>query len=182
MPPKVKPDSRLEALLEVTADTARSTYAWEPSTMRPLDLRLDEYAWNEGVYDWDHRTAKRLIVLYKGRAGSNFDNDAVNDVLLDGKPSRTKKDNENFRLLVAICRQAHAHRGCIDIQELADDSWVWSQRAKSRHGDWNRYVRVRLRNLKKYHLGQALLISEDECYLTAKVRCQAVQPASGSTG
>ena len=179
LPERVKADSRLEALVKVTADSSRSTYTWELGNVKLLHLRLDGYVWNQQEFDWDRRTAKRITVLHECSAGRDFSNSAVIDLLLDGDPSRMTKSKSSFRLLVAICRLAHDNGGRVDIRKLAAHEWIWGKAVKHVDDKWLHYVRTRVWNLKKHHLGQAIVIGDEQCVLLADVRYRAVQDVRG---
>ena len=174
LPKRVKADSCLEALVKVTADSSRSTYTWELGNVKLLHLRLDGYVWNQQEFDWDHRSAKRITVLYDRSAGRDFSNDAVIDLLLDGDPSRMTKSKPSFRLLVAICRLARDNGGLVDIRKLAADAWIWDKAIGTIDDAWLNYVKTRVRNLKTHHLGQAIVIGDEQCQLLAEVRYRAV--------
>jgi hypothetical protein len=169
LPSKIRGDSQLEALIEATAKIKGSELGWKLTNTRVLDLRIDDYIWNEAALAW-RRRPHEVIVVDRSRCSDKRrwrdEPDKVR-ILVDDSEMTLRPASENRKLVIQLCVFAEQHGGKVSLKELGQQTWIWND-SKPREV---RYVRSRLNNpLKAF--GGCVEIRDDACYINAKVRIE----------
>jgi hypothetical protein len=147
-------DTRLEALLEVTADVTPYNWEWKPSQMKVLRLSLDRAFWSQEKHGWAVEAPGRITVLTERADGA----DAVANVLFDNKQAPLRKNSRMFRLLGSLCLLAAASPSrTVDLGELRQDAAVWGEEGPVAE----KTVRRHLTQLKFRYLGEALEVGRN---------------------
>lgn len=167
-PPHLAPESRLEALVEVTAPT--DSCVWEPRRLLLRKLYVDNLHWLPHDCRWQVDSPQLITLAYNG----GFSGEPV-AVLFDGARSRLRPKSEMFRLLAAVCLAARHNNGAgVDPAALCDDASIWrGQRPESAE------IRRKLAVLKCRYLHDAIAI-DDRVRILARIELQDdLSPAGG---
>lgn len=145
-PQGIKPQSRMEALVRVTAAT--TTLAWQPSQIELLRLYVDDVLWSPDDSQWHNTKAREIkVVVRKGKPVALF---------LDGKKAPFLTTSQRFRLAVAVMLGVHKSQdGTIPLDALVRDKGIWDGRKMP-----TSTVKQRLHNLNNDVLQRTLIIGE----------------------
>jgi hypothetical protein len=161
LPERVRADSTLEALLEVTADLSPSANSWQPLHLRLVKLCVDGSVWSEEERDWRRRSPEEITLVY-----NPSDPEKAVMVLFDGERTGLHGNSQMFRLLVEVCQLAReTPTGNVDMAQLEKNDTIWDAAVTSKQ------VRQRLYALKRQYLGDALLL-DGTIRLCARVKSQ----------
>jgi hypothetical protein len=109
-------DSRMEALLEVTAK--KMPHGWVSTQVVPKKLFMDNHAWQPELQTWEEVSNRCLEIVHtKGEPSS---------VLLDGQLVPQRKNSQGFSLLIEMATQKYVStQSEIDIKQLAANPNIW---------------------------------------------------------
>jgi hypothetical protein len=155
-------DSRMEALLEVTADLNHPL--WIPSRVELRRLMVDRATWNPQLRAWE---SESLIEVHC----EGGDPQRPVAVVIDGKEERMDPKGQAFQLSVAVCLSAAENQGLVDLAKLLQSPKLWP-----RGGANEDKLRDRLSGLKFRHL--KMLSIDREVRLHATVKIVAVEPVT----
>jgi hypothetical protein len=178
LPPRLGQKSQLEALVQVTANVRRSELGWRLNELKLLDLRTGEFDWDQDEYCWHRPTYDLITLVFPDDSAKRAyrDNERRVEILVDNRPARFRGSSENRRLCLALVVLASSRDGHIELDQLAEDTWIWKDGARKSIA----HVKSRLSSLQR-HLGRSLDVDETSCRLIPSVRIEVRQPSPASS-
>lgn len=146
VPRGIKPQSRMEALVRVTA--IATTRAWQPSQIELCRLYVDDALWSPDDSQWHNTRSREVkVVRREGKPVALF---------LDGEQAPFKQGSQRFRLAMAVMQGVFESKdGKIELDSLTRDAAIWDGKTLP-----NRKVKQRLHNLDNDVLQGTLIIGD----------------------
>ncbi|HBO43039.1 MAG TPA: hypothetical protein DD670_03715 [Planctomycetaceae bacterium] len=171
-PPGIHAESHLEALIQVEAKTEGSEFGWSMQELRLLDLRVDNFRWNEDEFRWVPASRATINVTFPNVAArrSPFGRMSEIKIRIDDAPAGFRADSENHRLFLALCMAAAEQEDGVTLDDLGNNRQIWDDNSAKDAA----YVTRRLRSIKR--LRDLYAIDGCVCRMLSDIRLQIDKP------
>lgn len=155
VPPNIQPDSRMEALVRVTADSTLG--AWESPRIELVKLYVDDLLWSPAERKWVDTVPEEITVVYRDGKASG--------VVFDRRTRCLKRDSDMFTLIVKLAERALKGTKRTSLDELHG-----ALSEKRGHGIKKNATTSQLNQLRTRYLHEGLTIDSNSAELLCKVR------------
>jgi len=146
-PREITSNSRMEALVRITADTRRRS--WDLSNIELIHLSVDDLVWSPDDLQWHSDSLPQLTLVLKDQKPDSL---WLNREREKFRPSH----NKSFRLAGWTLWEAASREGPVPVEALAKNKKIWGRIPVSTTD-----AKRSLYQLKARHLGERLNIGDE---------------------
>jgi len=158
-PETKRPAARMEALVQVTADSTQG--AWESPNVELLKLSIDDETWSPADRRWLPTPPDEVTLVYRDKN--------LTRILFDRLPHAFGNPSQMSALTKALAEAAGQGRAQWSLDELRADNAAWGLKADAPRIEADTAA-GQLRLLRQRHLGTALAVEGDQVYWRCRVR------------
>lgn len=168
LPDSAKPESRLEAVVEVKAYSPRKGPPWTIQSTKLMELYLDDQQWYESDSCWGPVTPRAITVVCDAGLDHAYSHDSAKEVWFDGDKRRFHGNSATRQHLLSFCRIAYENQGLVDVDQFKAEMIAWGEGTEDAEL-MDQRIKSAVATLKKRYFRRAVTDADDGWWLTADI-------------